>query len=92
MQILLELLFDSLLELELLAIEAVTFEGLDDFNVWSGLLASQVRIDIQLKSSDIIHILMIYLSLLELVVGDLVLKRFKHFMPNIDVDVQLLDI
>lgn len=51
-----------------------------------------MRIDVQLESSYIVHILVVDLGLLQLVVEDPILKGLEHLVPDIQVNVELLHI
>lgn len=92
LQILLELLANSLLELHLLDVQSKELDCVDDLDVGERFLASHVGVDVEFEPSDVVHVLVIDLGLLHLVVEYAVLEGLEHLVPHVDVDVQLLDV
>jgi len=65
---------------------------MDDLDVWKGIFSCHVRVDIQLESPNVVHVLVVDLSLLHLIVKDAVLEGLEHLVSHIQVDVKLFDI
>ena len=65
---------------------------MDDLDVGQRLLASHVRVDVQLEPADVVHVLVVDLGLLHLVVEDAVLEGLEDLVAHVDVDVELLDV
>ena len=74
LQVLLELLTNPLLEFLLLHFEAEGLDSVDDLDLGGGTLPDHVRVDVQLQSPDVVHVLVVYFGLLHLVIEDAILK------------------
>lgn len=89
-QVLPELLFDLFIELLLLDLQSIIFDGIHEFEIGKRVLFSKMGIDIQLETPDIVHIFMTNTGFLHLIVEYFILEHLKHLMPHIQIDIQFL--